>query len=107
MVHPLQNPFFAVFRTEVLLNLRRVAPYLMVLLCGGNALLWWGWGPAQGRGIAPNSDAFISGVLPIFSFLTLPLFTAVIIADPVIRDFRAGIYPLIFSKPLGRATYLL
>jgi ABC-2 type transport system permease protein len=107
MVHPLQNPFFAVFRTEVLLNLRRVAPYLMVLLCGGNALLWWGWGPAQGRGIAPNSDAFISGVLPIFSFLTLPLFTAVIMADPVIRDFRAGIDPLIFSKPVGRATYLL
>ena len=101
------HPFFAIFRTEVLLNSKRVAPYFMALLCGGNALLWWGWGPALGRGLATNSDAFISGVLPVYSFLTLPLFTAVLMADPVIRDFRAGIDPLIFSKPVGRATYLL
>ena len=107
MVHPLHAPFFAVFLTELRLKSRRVAPYFMALLCGGNALLWWGWGPAQGRGIAVNSDAFISGVLPIFSFMTLPLFTAVIMADPVIRDFRAEIDPLIFSKPVGRASYLL
>jgi ABC-type transport system involved in multi-copper enzyme maturation permease subunit len=79
----------------------------MALLCGGNALLWWGWGPATGRGLATNSEAFISGVLPIYSFMTLPLFTAVIMADPVIRDFRAEIGPLIFSKPVGRAIYLL
>ena len=107
MQNPLHTPFFAIFRTEVLLNSKRVAPYLMALLCGGNALLWWGWGPAVGRGIATNSDAFISGVLPVFSFMTPPLFTAVIMADPVIRDFRAEIDSLIFSKPVGRATYLL
>jgi len=107
MVHPFYTPFFTVFRTEVLLNLRRVAPYFMALLCGGNALLWWGWGPAKGRGLAANSEAFISGVLPIYSFMTLPLFTAVIMADPVIRDFRAEIGPLIFSKPVGRFIYLL
>jgi len=35
------------------------------------------------------------------------LFTAVIMTDPVIRDFRAGIDPLIFSKPVSRAEYLL
>jgi ABC-type transport system involved in multi-copper enzyme maturation permease subunit len=79
----------------------------MALLCGGNALLWWGWGPATGRGLATNSEAFIAGVLPIYSFMTLPLFTAVIMADPIIRDFRAEIGPLIFSKPVGRAIYLL
>ncbi|HET6893135.1 MAG TPA: hypothetical protein VFH31_18670 [Pyrinomonadaceae bacterium] len=107
MPHPLQTPFAAVFRTEVLLNSKRLAPYVMALICGGNALLWWGWGPAAGRGVATNSDAFISGVLPIFSFMTLPLFTAVIMADPVIRDFRAEIDPLIFSKPVSRAEYLL
>jgi len=28
-------------------------------------------------------------------------------ADPVIRDFRTGIDPLIFSKPVSRAQYLL
>jgi ABC-2 type transport system permease protein len=99
--------FFAIFRTEVLLNSKRVAPYFMALLCGANALLWWGWGPALGRGLATNSDAFISSVLPVYSFMTLPLFTAVLMADPVIRDFRVGIDPLVFSKPVGRATYLL
>src|SRR5689334_15221327 len=79
----------------------------MAILCGGNALLWWGWGPATGRGIATNSDFFIAGVLPPYSFMTLPLFTAVIMADPVIRDFRAGIDPLIFSKPVSAVQYLL
>jgi ABC-2 type transport system permease protein len=27
--------------------------------------------------------------------------------DPVIRDFRVGVHPLILSKPVGRAAYLL
>jgi ABC-2 type transport system permease protein len=107
MWNPLHTPFFTVFRTEVLLYSKRVAPYLTALLCGGNALLWWGWGPATARGIATNSEAFISGILPPFAFMTPPLFTAVMMADPVIRDFRAEIDSLIFSKPVGRATYLL
>ena len=99
--------FAAIVYNEVLLNTRRVAPYVMAMLCGGNALLWWAKGPATGRGWATNSDFFIAGVLPIYSFMTVPLFTAVIMADPVIRDFRAGIDPLIFSKPISRAQYLL
>jgi ABC-type transport system involved in multi-copper enzyme maturation permease subunit len=99
--------FAAVVYNEMLLNSKRVAPYVMAMLCGGNALLWWGWGPATGRGWATNSDFFIAGVLPAFSFMTLPLFTAVIMADPVIRDFRAGVDSLIFSKPVSRAEYLL
>ena len=99
--------FGAVFRNEVLLNSRRVAPYLIALLCAGNGLLWWGWGPALNRGWAVNSDGFIAGALPVYSFFMLPLYTAVIMTDPVIRDFRAGIDPLIFSKPISRAEYLL
>jgi ABC-2 type transport system permease protein len=101
------TPFGAVFRTEVLLNSKRVVPYAMAALCDGNALLWWGWGPAEGRGWATNSEHFIAGVMPVFSFMTLPLFTAVIMGDPLIRDLRAGVTPLIFSKPVGRASYLL
>lgn len=104
---PFQTPLIAVFQTEVRLNSRRVAPYFMVLLCAGNGLLWWGWGPAGGRGVAVNSEAFIAGSLPIYSFFTLPLFTALFMADPVSRDFRVGIDPLIFSKPIARAEYLL
>lgn len=99
--------FAAIVHNELLLNSKRVAPYVMALLCGGNALLWWGWGPATGRGWATNSDFFIAGVLPPYSFMTLPLFTAIIMADPVIRDYRYGIDPLIFSKPVSRAQYLL
>ncbi len=102
-----RTPFAAIFRTEVLLNTKRVAPYVMVMLFGGNALLWWGWGPAESRGLATNSDVFIVAASVVFSFMTLPLFTAVIMGDPVIRDFRTGITPVIFSKPISRATYLL
>ena len=107
MKNPARSPFVAIFRAEVLLNTKRVAPYAMAILCGGNALLWWGWGPATGRGWATNSEFFIAGVLPVYSFMTLPLFTALIMADPVIRDFRAGIALLILSKPVSRAEYLL
>ncbi|HKN84952.1 MAG TPA: ABC transporter permease subunit, partial [Pyrinomonadaceae bacterium] len=84
-----------------------VAPYAIAILCGGNALLWWAKGPATGQGWATNADFFIAGVLPPYSFLFLPLFTALMMADPAIRDFRVGIDPLIFSKPVNRAEYLL
>lgn len=107
MRSPAHTSFGAIFRNEVLLNAKRVAPYAMAILCGGNALLWWGWGPATGRGWAVNSDFFIAGALPVYSFMTLPLFTALFMADPVIRDFRVSVDPLIFSKPISRAEYLL
>ena len=101
------TPFGAIFQSEVQINSKRIAPYFMALLCAGNGLLWWGWGPATNRGWAVNADFFIYGVLPVYSFLTLPLFTALFMADPVARDFRIGVDPLIFSKPISRAEYLL
>src|SRR5215212_2063644 len=107
MKNPLSSPFVAVFRNELRLNSKRVAPYFMALLCAGCGVLWGGWGPAIGRGVAINSDFFIAGVMPPYSFLFLPLFTALFMADPVTRDFRLGIDPLIFSKPISRAQYLL
>ena len=99
--------FAGIAYNEVLLNSKRVAPYFMALLCAGVGLLWWGWGPFVGRGVAVNSDFAIAGVLPPYSFLFLPLFTAVFMADPVSRDFRLGVDPLVFSKPISRAAYLL
>ena len=107
MRNPAHTAFGSIFRNEVLLNSKRVVPYAMALLCGGNALLWWGWGPAESRGLATNSESFIAGMMPVFSFMTLPFFTAVLMGDPVVRDLRAGVTPLIFSKPVGRASYLL
>jgi ABC-type transport system involved in multi-copper enzyme maturation permease subunit len=70
-------------------------------------VLWWGWGPAVQRGWATNSEFYIQRNMAAFCIiLGLPIFTAIIMGDPVIRDFRLGVDPLIFSKPVGRASYL-
>ena len=101
------TPFVAVFQNEVLLNSRRVAPYALMILFIANAALWW-INPAVKFGWATNSDWYIARGLLAFSFLLgLPIFNAVIMGDPVLRDFRTGVYPLIFSKPVSRAQYLL
>lgn len=98
--------FAAVFQAEVLFNLKRVAPYALMVLFSANALLWWGWGPAVSRGWAVNSDFYIVRLFGGFSFMTMPLFVALLMGDPVVRDFRVRIDPLIFSKPVSRAEYL-
>lgn len=108
MRHPLHTPFAAVFRIEVLFNSKRIVPYALMILFAANALLWWAKGPAVALGWATNSDFYITRSLKAFSFLLgLPIFTAVIMGDSVIRDFRFGIDPLLFSKPLKRIEYLL
>jgi ABC-2 type transport system permease protein len=108
MRNPFQTQFAAVFTNEVLLNSKRVAPYVLMAFFASNAVLWWGWGPAVGRGWATNAEFYIQRNMGAFSFiLGLPIFTAVIIGDAVIRDFRLGLDPLIFSKPVGRGSYLL
>ncbi len=107
MRNSFQSSFVAVFQAEILLNSKRVAPYALILLFTGHALLWWGWGAAASFGWAVNSDFNIVRNLQGFSFLLgLPIFNAVLMGDPVIRDFRTGIDPLIFSKPISRASYL-
>ncbi|MDQ2973814.1 MAG: ABC transporter permease [Acidobacteriota bacterium] len=108
MRSPAQTAFAAIFQNEVLLNSKRVAPYALMILFAANAVLWWGHGPAVRLGWATNSDFYIVRNLLGFSFLLgLPIFNAVIMCDPVIRDFRIGFEPLIFSKPISRASYLL
>jgi len=108
MKNPFQTRFAAVFTNEVLLNAKRVAPYVLMALFAANAVLWWGWGPAVELGWATNSDFYIKRNLAGFSIiLGLPIFTAIIMGDVVVRDFRLGIDPLIFSKPVGRGSYLL
>src|SRR5688500_11929469 len=105
MRNPLHTPFAAVFQNEVLLNSKRVAPYALMILFIANAVLWW-IQPAVKFGWATNSDWYIVRCLLGFSFgLGLPIFNAVIMGDPVIRDFRLGVDPLIFSTPVNRAQY--
>jgi len=119
MRNPARTQFAAVFQNEVLLNSRRVAPYALMLFSIFNAALWsLGQGSSYygqellakyGTLWSINSDYYISHhfsgyALGIFG---LPLFAAVIMAEPVRRDFRLEIDPLIFSKPVSRAQYLL
>lgn len=107
MKNTLSPPLVAVFQAEVLYNLKRVAPYALMVIFSANAVLWWARGPAIVRGWAVNSDFYIVWLFGGFSFMTMPLFIALMMADPVIRDFRIGIDPLIFSKPVRRTEYLL
>ena len=108
MRNPFQTPFAAVFWNEVLINTKRVAPYALMILFSANCILWWGWGPAVQRGWATNSDFYIARNIGGFSaILGLPIFTAIMMGDVVVRDFRLGVHPLIFSTPVGRGSYLL
>jgi ABC-type transport system involved in multi-copper enzyme maturation permease subunit len=108
MRNPLHTPFFAVFQNEVRLNSKRVAPYALTMLFVANAMLWWFKGPARALGWATNSDWYIARSILAFSFLLgLPIFNAVIMGEPVIKDFGLGVDPLIFSKPINRTQYLL
>lgn len=108
MRNAVSTPFVAVFQTEVLFNLKRVAPYALMIIFSANAVMWWGWGAAVRYGWATNSEFYIVRNFKSFLFITgLPLFIALMMGDPVIRDFRIGVDPLIFSKPVSRAEYLL
>ncbi len=99
--------FAAIAFNEVLLNTKRVTPYALMIVFSATAVMGWIKGPAVALGWATNSDFYIARGLKAFSFLLgPPIFTAVIMGDPVIRDLSLGIDPLIFSKPINRAQYL-
>jgi hypothetical protein len=88
MRNPFQTPFTAVFTNEVRLNIKRVAPYVLMVFFASNALLWWGKGPTRQMGWATNAEFYIQRCMGAFSFiLGLPIFTAMIMGDSVIRIF--------------------
>src|SRR5688572_27690223 len=106
--NPFKTSFAAVFRTEVLLNSKRAAPYVLFILFTANSVFWFGWSAAATFGWQVNSEYNIVRNLAGLSWvLGLPIFNAVIMGDAVTRDFRLGVDPLLFSKPVGRASYLL
>ena len=116
---PFQTPFVAIFQNEVRLNSKRIAPYVLMLFSVFNAVLWSaGLGATYygkevlakyGRLWASNSDYYIAHNFSGFALgiFGLPVFAALIMAEPVRRDFRLQIDALIFSKPVSRAHYLL
>ena len=106
--NPFKTSFAAVFRTEVLLNSKRAAPYVLFILFTANSVFWFMGSAAGTYGWQVNSEYNIVRNLSGFSWvLGLPIFNAVIMGDAVTRDFRLGVDPLLFSKPVGRASYLL
>ncbi len=98
---------FAIIKAEMRYNAQRVAPYALAVLFSLNALLWWRSGPAMRYGWATNSDFYIVRCLSGFVFLTTPFFTAMMMGDAVLRDFRLEVDPLLLSAPLRRSEYLL
>ncbi|MGZ8842054.1 MAG: ABC transporter permease [Pyrinomonadaceae bacterium] len=119
MINPFQTRFAAIFQNEVLLNSKRIAPYVLMLFAIFNAALWsLGQGATYygkellakyGTLWAINSDYYIAHHFSGFALgiFGLPIFAALIMAEPVRRDFRLEIDALIFSKPVSRAQYLL
>jgi ABC-2 type transport system permease protein len=102
----LRSPVFAIMRGEILFNRRRVAPYILLGLFCANAILWW-QGASVAYGWATNSDFYIARLYGGFAFLTTPFFVAMLTGDAVSRDFRFELAPLLLSKPIHRAEYLL
>jgi ABC-type transport system involved in multi-copper enzyme maturation permease subunit len=104
---PVVYAIYSIIRAELLLNFRRPAPWVLLMVFVANAILWATAGPAVSYGWATNSDFYIARLYGGFSFLTLPFFNAMLMGDPIIRDFRLGVDPLLLSKPVSRAAYLL
>ena len=66
-----------------------------MILFAANALLWWGWSAAATYGWAINNDYNIVRNLGGFMLAWgLPLFNALIMGDPVIKDFDQRLDPL-------------
>jgi ABC-2 type transport system permease protein len=119
MINPFRTPFAAIFQNEVRLNSKRIAPYVLMLFSVFNAVLWsTGLGATYygkeviakyGRLWASNSDYYITHNFGGFALgiFGLPIFAALIMAEPVRRDFRLEVDALIFSKPVSRTHYLL
>ena len=54
------SKFIAIAYNEVLLNSKRVAPYALIILFSGVAVMGWARGPAVAFGWATNSDFYIA-----------------------------------------------
>jgi ABC-type transport system involved in multi-copper enzyme maturation permease subunit len=106
MRNPLTSPIAAVIQAELLFNLQRVAPRLLVVLFSLNAMLWWGSASVH-FGWASNGDFYLIRIFYGFSFLTAPFFVALLMGDAVARDLRLEVHPLLFSSSVRRAEYVL
>ncbi len=56
--------------------------------------------------LARNSAFSLAMVLGLCAFIFIH-FTAALTVDPVLRDRRIGLLPLVLSSPIGRSTYVM
>lgn len=94
------------------LNLRRLTTwvfagvFLLIAFLLYRGPLRFGGMTASGVKLATNSEYAIAAILGSFSFLLMH-FTATLTGDPVVKDTRLGVPPLLHASPLGARTYLL
>src|SRR5215470_11854188 len=97
----------AIIGVEIRFNLKRVVTWIFLLVLVGVALLGWtkhmgiGATGSQNVKLAKNSDYSILGFFAAFSFILMH-FTATLMTDPVARDFRLQVDPLLRSAPIRR-----
>jgi ABC-2 type transport system permease protein len=109
----LQGPALkAVVRVGLAVNLRRLTTwvfagvFLLIVYLLYLGPLRFGGMTASGVKLATNSEFAIAAVLGAFSFFLMH-FTATLTGDPVVKDARLGLGPLLRASPVERRTYLL
>ncbi len=94
------------------INLRRLTTwvfagvFLLIAFLLYRGPLRFGGMTVSGVKLATNSEYAIAAVLGAFSFFLMH-FTATLTGDPVVKDTRLGVAPLLRATPIGSRTYLL
>ncbi|MBW3628777.1 MAG: hypothetical protein KY464_05700, partial [Gemmatimonadetes bacterium] len=108
--------FLEILRFELRYYLRRISTWLyfgifflfavfMVHLAGGawdEVQMSMGGSGGSVKVNSPYVTASLTAVLGLFGVLV----TAALLGNAVYRDFETGIYPLFFTKPVSRSSYL-
>jgi ABC-type transport system involved in multi-copper enzyme maturation permease subunit len=102
----------AIAAIGIAVNLRRLTTWVFAgvfvliayLLYRGP--LRFGGMTASGAKLGTNSEFAIAAMLAAFSFFLMH-FTATLTGDPVVKDARLGVGPLVRATPVERRTYLL
>ncbi|HEX7019789.1 MAG TPA: M1 family aminopeptidase [Gemmatimonadaceae bacterium] len=107
--------FIALVRWELRYYLRRISTwvyfivffaiaFLMMLAAGG---AWDVVNLALGSGgkVMANSPYALASMVPVISLLGLSI-TAALAGNALYRDYDTGAYPLIYTTPVGKGTFL-
>lgn len=100
--------FFDFFRFEVQFRLRQISTYVYFLTFFAFCLLAASvnnFGPGQGGKVFVNSPYGLGQIyLPVSAFGTLVL--SGMFGMAILRDFKEGMYQILFTKPIRKLDYL-